>query len=123
MSGADHGAYPDTLFFKTSNETLAWIALGLILILEFATGLLLIKGAFDMWQARLTSDFEQAKKWSQIGAAFGVLVWFGFFGVIGAAFFHMWQTQVGTGSMNGAFQFFVACSITLIVISMSDDKT
>jgi predicted small integral membrane protein len=40
---------------------------------------------------------------------------------VGSAFFQMWQTAVGTGSMDGAFQLFVSCTLTLLVISQPDD--
>ena len=49
-----------------------------------------------------------------------MLVWFGLFGVIGSAFFQMWQTQVGTGSMNGAFQYFMYCAVTLVFLNQPE---
>jgi predicted small integral membrane protein len=122
MSGADHEVYPASAFPKFSQPGLAWVALIVIFTFEFATGFALAKGAWDMWRARAadTATFTASKKWAQIGAALGVLVWFGLFGVIGAAFFQMWQTAVGTGSMNGAFQYFVSCALTLLVISQAE---
>ncbi|WP_169303005.1 DUF2165 family protein [Thalassotalea mangrovi] len=120
LSGADHQAYPNTLFFKTADPLFAWLAVGIIFTLEFATAILLLKGSWDMFVARGGNTFNQAKKWAQIGAGLGVLVWFGLFGVIGSAFFQMWQTEIGTNSMNGAFQFFVSCAITLFWISQPD---
>ena len=76
-----------------------------------------------MWRARhaQAEDFRAAQKLAEIGAGVGVLVWFGLFGVIGSAFFQMWQTQVGTGSMNGAFQFFVSCALTLLFLNQRDN--
>jgi hypothetical protein len=32
----------------------------------------------------------------------------------------MWQTAAGTGSMNGAFQYFVSCAITLLFLNQPD---
>ena len=123
MSGADHQVYPESFGPKFADPVFGWIAVFVIFILEYAAGLLLAKGAWDMWRARKQDarTFNASKKWAQIGAATGVLVWFGLFGVIGAAFFQMWQTEVGTGSMNGAFQYFVSCTLTLLVISQADD--
>jgi len=122
MSGADHQAYPDSAFPKFGQPGMAWAALVVIFALELATGLALAKGSWDMWRNRAAdaAAFTAAKKWAQIGAALGVLVWFGLFGVIGAAFFQMWQTAIGTGSMNGAFQFFVSCALALLVISQPE---
>jgi predicted small integral membrane protein len=76
-----------------------------------------------MWQARNAdrATFSASKKWAQIGSGVGVFVWFGLFGVIGAALFQMWQTTVGAGSMNGAFQYFFYCAITLLFLNQPDE--
>ncbi len=122
MSGADHTVYAKSFGPKFSHPALGWIVVVIIFSLEYAAGLLIAKGAWDMWQARHANfqTFAASKKWAQIGCGVGVLVWFGLFGVIGAAFFQMWQTTVGTGSMNGAFQYFVSCAITLLFINQPD---
>ena len=122
MGGADHVAYKETFAFHITNPTIGWLAVIIILALEFAAGVLLLKGAYDMCKAR-NSDaetFKSSKKLAEIGAGVGVLVWFGFFGVVGAAFFQMWQTPMGDGSMSGAFQLFVSCAVTLLFLNQED---
>jgi len=123
MSGADHEVYPDSFGPKFTNPALAWVAMIIIFSLEYLTGLLLAFGAWQMWQSRRAEPetFKSAQKWAQIGCGVGVLVWFGLFGVLGAAFFQMWQTAVGTGSMNGAFQYFAYCAITLLFLNQPCD--
>jgi len=123
MSGVDHTVYPATIAFKSASPEMAWAALALVFTGELLAGLLLFKGAIDMWGKRsATPDaFQSAKKWAEIGAGIGILVWFGFFGVIGAAFFQMWQTATGTASMNGAFQYFISCAFALMFIHQKDD--
>lgn len=123
MSGADHTVYPNSFGPKLSNPVLGWIVVTVIFSLEYAAGLLLAKGTWDMWQARNAdpATFRDSKKWAQIGSGVGVFVWFGLFGVVGAAFFQMWQTAVGEGSMNGAFQYFVSCAITLLFLNQPDE--
>ncbi len=122
MSGADHVAYKETFAFYITSPTIGWLAAILICTLEFAAGILLLKGSYDMWQARNSdaANFNTAKKWAEIGAGVGILVWFGFFGVAGAAFFQMWQTQMGDGSMSGAFQLFVSCAVALLFLNQAD---
>ncbi len=122
MGGADHAIYADTFAFHISNPTLTWLALLLIFALELLAGLLLLKGSYDMWQARKADveTFTASKKWAEIGAGAGILVWFGFFGVLGAAFFQMWQTAIGAGSMDDAFQFFVSMAVTLLFLNQAD---
>ena len=123
MSGTDHEVYPDSFAPKFTNPTLAWVAMIIIFSLEYLAGLLLAIGAWKMWQSRAAEPetFKAAQKWAQIGCGVGVLVWFGLFGVLGAALFQMWQTGVGTGSMNGAFQYFVYCAITLLFLNQPCD--
>ena len=123
MSGADHEAYPDTLFFKTGNSTFAWLALSLVIIGEFAIAFFGIKGGWDLWRARNGSaeDFHAAKRNGSLAAACALLVWFGCFMTFGAAFFQMWQTQVGTGSMEGAFMYAVGSVVTILYVYLTDD--
>lgn len=123
MTGADHVVYPNSFGPKFTQPLIGWIALVIIYSLEYLAGLLLAKGTWDMWRSRQQNAiaFNQSKKWAQIGSGIGVLVWFGLFGVIGAAFFQMWQTEIGEGSMNGSFQYFVSCAITLLFLNQPDD--
>ena len=55
MGGADHAVYANTFAFHISNPTLTWLALLLVFAFELLAGLLLLKGSYDMWQAR-TAD-------------------------------------------------------------------
>ena len=123
MSGADHDVFPTSFGPKFSDPLVGWIAVVIIFSLEYAAGLLMAKGTWDMWRARKADAlvFSSSKKWAQIGAGVGILVWFGLFGVIGAAFFQMWQTPIGAGSMDDAFQFFVSCALTLIFLNQPDE--
>lgn len=122
MSGADHTVYVNSFGPRFSHPVLGWIIIVIIFGLEYATGLLIAKGAWDMWRARKAEPavFADSRKWAQIGSGVGVFVWFGLFGVIGAAYFQMWQTTAGAGSMNGAFQYFVSCAITLLFLNQPD---
>ena len=122
MGGADHAVYANTFAFHISNPTLTWVALAVIFLLELLAGLTLLKGSYDMWKARAAEVgvFTASKKWAEIGAGIGILVWFGFFGVLGAAFFQMWQTPIGSGSMDDAFQIFVSMAVTLLFLNQSD---
>jgi hypothetical protein len=52
MSGADHTVYANSFGPKFSHLVLGWIVFITIFDLEYATGLLIAKGALDMWHAR-----------------------------------------------------------------------
>ncbi len=123
MSGADHAVYSNSFGPKFDDSTFGWIVVAIIFSLEYAAGLLIAKGTWDMWRARNAdpATFTASKKWAQIGSGVGVFIWFGLFGVIGSAFFQMWQTTAGANSMNGAFQYFVSCAITLLFLTQPDE--
>ena len=123
MSGADHEVYPATIFFKSSDTAFAWAALMLVLAGEFAVSYFGIKGGWDLFRARrgTAEEFHAAKRNGVAAAGLALLVWFGFFMSFGAAFFQMWQTQVGTGSMQGAFMYGVASAVTMLFVSRTDD--
>lgn len=123
MSGADNTAYPNTLFFKSDNAVLAWVALAVVLVGEFATSVFGLKGGWDLFAARNAeaAEFHAAKRTGAIAAGFAPLTWFGLFMTFGAAFFHMSQTQVGDGSLKGAFMFAMASVVTVLFVYHTPD--
>jgi predicted small integral membrane protein len=123
MSNVDHVAYAKSFMPAIGNPVLIWIALILVVAGEFLAGIFAAIGAWLMFSARNASadEFQQAKKYALVGCAMGVVVWLGFFGTIGAAFFQMWQTAAGAASMNGAFQYSMSCAVVFIIVSMRDE--
>ncbi len=123
ISGADNAAYPDTLFFKSANPVLAWIALTIVLIGEFATAFFGLKGGWHLFAARKADQliFHAAKRAGAIAAGFALLTWFGLFMTVGGAFFQMWQTPVGDGSLKGAFMFAMASVVTVLFVYHTPD--
>ena len=123
MSGADHQAYPQTLFFYSDSAMLAWVALAIVLVGEFAVAAFGIKGAWDMFSARnaTAEQFHAAKRAGAWAAGLALLTWFGLFMTVGSAFFQMWQTEVGDGSLSGAFYFATASVLTILFVYLTDD--
>lgn len=123
LSGADHAAYPNTLFFDVTDPAVHWVALALVIVGEAAIGFFGIKGAWDMIAARngTAEQFHLAKSGGLWAAGIALLVWFGFFMTFGAAFFQMWQTEVGAGSMEGAFMYSMASAITMLFVYLTGD--
>ena len=123
LSNAEHEVYPSTMFFAVTSPALHWAALWLVIIGEFAVGFFGIKGAWAMFAARNESAerFHAAKRDGVWAAGIALLVWFGFFMTFGAAFFQMWQTQVGAGSMEGAFMYSMASAITMMFVYVTQD--
>jgi len=123
LSNMDHDVYPNSMFFAVTSPTLHWGALWLVILGEFAVGYFGIKGAWDMFAARnATADKFHAAKTSGVWASgIALLVWFGLFMTFGAAFFQMWQTEVGAGSMQGAFMYAMASAITMMFVYVTQD--
>ncbi|HUG46220.1 MAG TPA: DUF2165 family protein [Sphingomicrobium sp.] len=123
LSGADHQVYPRTLFFDVTSPSVHWVALALIIAGETAIGFFGLKGGWDMIAARngTNKEFHLAKRAGLWAAALALFVWFGFFMTFGAAFFQMWQTEVGAGSMEGAFMYSMASAITMLFVYLTDD--
>lgn len=123
LSAADHEAYPNSMFFSVTSPWLHWAALWLVILGELAIGFFGIKGAADMFIARhgTAEQFHAAKKGGLWAAGLALVIWFGFFMTFGAAFFQMWQTEVGAGSMEGAFMYSMASAITMMFVYLAED--
>jgi len=123
LSSQGHEVYPSSMFFAVTNPVLHWCALWIAIFGEFAVGYFGVKGAWDMFAVRnnTVERFHRAKTNGVIAAALALLVWFGFFMTFGAAFFQMWQTELGSGSMEGAFMYAMASAITMMFVYVTND--
>lgn len=123
ISGAEHQAYPHTLFFHSSSLALHWTALILVLIGEFSVAFFGLKGAWDMFVARNASAerFHAAKSAGLWAAGLALLTWFGLFMTFGGAFFQMWQTQLGHGSLVDASMFANVSVVTILFVYLTED--
>lgn len=125
MQMADHEYYAASALPAIRSPLLSGLGLGVIIALELCAGLLAGKGALDLWRHRHadSEQFQAAKRWSILGCGLAVVIWFGLFGVIGGAWFQMWQTDLGSNSLNGAFQYTVSTALVMIFVNMRDDCT
>ena len=123
MSGADQAAYPHTLFFRSSESALHWVALVLVLIGEFSVAAFGIKGSWDMYAARngTAEEFHAAKSAGLWAAGIALLTWFGLFMTVGGAFFQMWQNELGHGSLSDAFYFSTISTLTMLFVYLTKD--
>ena len=121
LSQADAPAYPSSLVPKISSGAVAWLVLAIIVATELACAILSALGAFEMYRNRNAgAGFANHKTKAMLGAGLGVLVWFGYFQVIGGAGLQMWQSAAGQGPTNGSFQFAVLCLLALIFIAQAE---
>ncbi|AWL12479.1 hypothetical protein HMF8227_02009 [Saliniradius amylolyticus] len=123
LSMQGNEVYPNPIFPAITSDIGVTIAFLIILTGEFLVGALSLKGAWDLWQVRHLDGeaFNNAKTFATLGAGMGVLVWFGGFVVIGGALFQMWQTQIGSGSFEGAFIYALTSGLVLLIVNLSDN--
>lgn len=122
MSHQDHVAYPNSAFPAITSPVLIWIGLIIVLIGEFGSGLLGLIGVRHLWQARAASpaDFKIAKKYGILGCGIAIATWLGLFIVIGAAYFQMWQTEIGDASFRGAYILVGTNAFVLLFLNMDE---
>jgi predicted small integral membrane protein len=122
MGMEGHEAYAKHFGPAVTSPMLTWLALWIIIVLEYAAGLLALKGSWDLWSARKGSaaEFHAAKGSVFNAAGVGLFIWFGIFTAIGGAWFQMWQTEAGSGVLNNSAEFVVALGIVALYINMAD---
>lgn len=121
FSQQGHEAYPFGLIPPITAAPLIWLALGIIISLEFAAGLLSLLGAFRMFLSRSDAPaFAAAKGTAMLGAGLGVIVWFGLFHGVASAGLQLWQTEAADAVLGGAFQYAVFCFLTLIFLAQKE---
>lgn len=117
-----HEAYPNHFGPAVRSPIIIWLMLTVIIVLEFAAGLLAGRGAIDMWRARNgnSDDFNSAKTYALAGTALAVFIWFGIFSAIGGAYFQMWQTELGTGPLSNSAWFSIQHGVLWLMIGAKD---
>ena len=90
---------------------------------ELFVGILGLLGAIQMIQkiSGTADAFQKAKSNALLAGVIGMLLFYGFFIVIGEAYFNMWQTEIGVGSVGGAFRYGSVCAILMFFIASKND--
>ncbi len=122
LSQRDSPIYQNLIIPPITNPLITKLALITIMTGELLVGLISFKGAFDLFAVRKASaaDFNGAKKYAILGCAMALIVWFGFFTVIGTALLQMWQSQVGAGSFEGAFIYLGTSAFVMLFVNQPD---
>ncbi len=123
LSQQERPAYPSGLIPPMNSAAIAWVVLAVIIITELAAAACALFGAWSMLKNRNTDgEFSKSKHMAMLGAGLGVLIWFGYFQVIGGAGLQMWQAQAGQGPMTGSFQYAVLCFLALIFLAQAEPE-
>lgn len=71
-------------------------------------------GTRDMYKNRKSdaATFNQSKKWTLIGMATGVCLWFGVFTIAAGEWFLIWQSKFGNTQVTG----FLLCTVFLLFL-------
>jgi predicted small integral membrane protein len=111
------------LYRRITSPALWQVGYALIILGEGLSGTALaVATVFLAW--RLRSDrasFNHAKRFVIIGAAFGFLVWFFGFMVVGGEWFSMWQSPMWNGQ-EAAFRFYMTILAVLIFVNQPDGE-
>ena len=119
-----HELYPGHFGPAISSPTVAWIALWIIIVLEYLAAAFALKGAWAMWQARKepSNVFQDSKYYVMASAGVALFIWFGLFSAVGGAYFQMWQTEAGTGALQGSFWYFAGIALVALFINQEDSR-
>lgn len=112
----------NALRYRAIHDEALWhAAYWLIIGTEILTFVLLLRGAWRLWQARHASgtDFDAAKIPVLTGCGVGFMVWFFGFMVIGGEWFVMWQSPHWNGQ-QAAFRFYMAILGVMIFVNQPD---
>lgn len=122
VSGAEQPYYK-ILGPTVSSTWLTYLALFTIMAGELAVGILGFLGASRMFKERKvpSESFAVAKAPAITAGVIGMLVWYGFFIVIGEGYFHMWQSETGLASVEGAFRYGTVCAVLAFYIANKND--
>lgn len=119
---------PEQPYYKIIGPTFGaawhgWAGLAVIMVGELAAGTLGFLGAVRMMAARNgdAAQFQQAKTSAVAGGIVGALVWYGLFVTLGEMYFNMWQTEIGLGSVGGAFRYGTVCFAMAMLIALRED--
>ncbi len=114
-----HEVYGSHIFPPITHPALVSVALLAIITGEFLIGALSLKGAWDLIRVlKGPADvFHASKTYAILGCGMAMVVWFGGFIVIGGALFQMWQTELGSGSFEGAFIYGASSFLVLLFVN------
>jgi predicted small integral membrane protein len=115
--------FPDSAtHWRAITQPMLWhVAYGIIILGEALTGAAYTIGSIALLRSlRATgATFNRAKRFIYLATAFGFLVWFFAFMVIGGEWFAMWQSPTWNGQ-QAAFRFYVAVLGAGIFIALED---
>ncbi|WP_265563680.1 DUF2165 domain-containing protein [Sphingomicrobium arenosum] len=122
LSRADHAVYPDSIVPMVTSDTLVTLAYLTIIAFETVGGAMVLAGAVRMGQSiGGTKRAFNASKWLALsGLGLLVFTWLGLFMAIGGAGFQMWQTDVGAGSLEGAFFYAVTSGLVMALVAQDE---
>lgn len=110
-----------TLYRAITTPELWHAAYWIIIAGEGLTGLLLLTGGIQLFNARSGSgaEFDRAKNFAVAGMTTGFLIWFFGFIVVGSEWFQMWQSQIWNGK-DTAFDVTLTLLAVLIFVNQPD---
>ncbi|MCM8557277.1 DUF2165 domain-containing protein [Sphingomicrobium sediminis] len=122
LSQADNAVYTDSVIPAVTSPGLVSFAMWSIIALELVGGIAVLAGAGRMaLSIKGTRRAFNASKWLALsGLGLLVFTWLGLFLAIGGAGFQMWQTEVGGGSLEGAFIYAMTSGLVMLIVAQDE---
>ncbi len=109
------------LYRRITSPALWQVGYALIIAGEGLTGIALAVATISLTRQMRSNGvrFNHAKRFMNIGAGLGFLVWFFGFMVVGGEWFSMWQSPLWNGQ-EAAFRFYMTILAVLIFVNQPD---
>lgn len=122
FSMVEHEYYPNPIVPPITWAPLVGVVLAVVIAAEATIGLLCFRGGLDMWKARRAemASFADSRRFAILGCGLALVLWIGLFMAGGGALLQMWQTQLGSGSLEGAFMYALSSAVVLIFVNQPE---
>lgn len=110
--------WPGNDLRAVTNPLLASVIIAVLYLSELSVGIFCALGVKNLWSARAgpNAGFHNAKKYAVAGCTMALVIWFGFFIIVGGDWFLMWQSEVGGFSLALAFKYVGSIGLVLLFL-------
>lgn len=112
---------PALMWRAFENPVYIWIAAGMIVACEYIAGIICLRGAWRLWQARSSAaGFNAAKSTAITGLSVACALYLVGFQTVAGEWFMLWQNR-NAHTLDEAFRDFGLAMLTMIWLRTPDD--
>ena len=107
----------DTATSGMASPVVSWTGFGVITLCQFAIAAAALKGAWDLWAARMgtAEEFKEAKSVAVWAGGLSLLSWFALSLMVGAGLFQ-WGTDSGEIALAKSFALATTSALTILFV-------